>query len=77
EIRQKLVELKLRIETQKSAPAATAPADLATTMVEVPVTAVDPAAGSETDPGGTAAAQQLAILTLWLDSISRRRADVR
>ncbi|HXV22047.1 MAG TPA: tetratricopeptide repeat protein [Desulfuromonadales bacterium] len=77
EIRQKLVELKLRIETQKSAPAATAPADLATTIVEVPVPAVDTAAGSEPGPGETAAAQQLAILTRWLDSISRRRADVR
>jgi tetratricopeptide (TPR) repeat protein len=77
EIRQKLVELKLRIETQKSAPAATAPAVLATAMVEVPVPAGDTAASSETGPGGTETAQQLAILTLWLDSISRRRADVR
>jgi tetratricopeptide (TPR) repeat protein len=76
EIRQKLVELKLRIETQKSATAATAPVDLATTIVEASVPAVDTAAGSEPGPEG-AAAQQLAILTRWLDSISRRRADVR
>lgn len=77
EIRQKLVELKLRIETQKSAPAAAAPAVLATTMVVVPVPAADAAGAPGPGPRETETAQQLATLTRWLDSISRRRADVR
>jgi tetratricopeptide (TPR) repeat protein len=77
EIRQKLVELKLRIETQKSASAAVAPAILPTTMVEVPAPADEAAGDSETAVCGSEAGQQMAVLTSWLDSINRRRADVR
>jgi predicted component of type VI protein secretion system len=71
EIRQKLVELKHRIEAQNSAPTVT-PA----TIEEVPAPTGEPAVASETAAQGEAA-QQVAVLTRWLDSISRRRADVR
>jgi tetratricopeptide (TPR) repeat protein len=74
EIRQKLVELKLRIESQKASPAAAAPAILPATMVEV---AAEVAGASETAVRAPETAQEVVILTRWLDSISRRRADVR
>jgi tetratricopeptide (TPR) repeat protein len=72
EIRQKLVELKQRIEAQRSAPAAAA-----TTTVEVPAPAEEAAGAFEAAAREGESAQQVAVLTRWLDSISRRRADVR
>lgn len=67
EIRRKLIELKERIEAQKVAPAPTAPAEPAVTMLDdVPV----PAAEEVTETA------QLAVLTRWLDAINKRRADV-
>jgi tetratricopeptide (TPR) repeat protein len=72
EIRQKLVELKQRIEAQKFAPAA-----VPTTTVEVPAPAEEAAVAFEAAAPREEPAQQVAVLTRWLDSISRRRADVR
>lgn len=79
EIRRKLVELKQRIEALKAAPAPAAPAEPAMIMLE---DALAPAAEAETEtetaaPGAETTAPQLAVLTRWLDAISRRRADVR
>ncbi|HEY7746110.1 MAG TPA: tetratricopeptide repeat protein [Desulfuromonadales bacterium] len=72
EIRQKLVELKHRMEAHKSAPE-TAPA----TMVEPSAAADEGARAFESAGREGGAAQQVAVLTRWLESISRRRADVR
>jgi len=77
EIRQKLVELKARMDEAKSVPA---PAPAAAPQAEA---ADGPQAGapamppSEIEPRETETARQLETFTRWLDSIDRRRSDVR
>lgn len=78
EIRQKLVELKQRIETQNVSPTpveATLPAE--PVQEEAPAPAAEVSAVSAGDQRNEAVARQLAVLTRWLDSISRRQADVQ
>lgn len=78
EIRQKLVELKQRIETQNVSPTpveAILPAE--PVQEEAPAPAAEVSAVSAGDQRNEAVARQLAVLTRWLDSISRRQADVQ
>jgi tetratricopeptide (TPR) repeat protein len=77
EIRQKLVDLKHRIEASKSAPAADPPAAPNSTIVDVPAPAAEAEEASAADVRGAETPQTVEILTRWLDSISTRRADVR
>jgi hypothetical protein len=78
EIRQKLVELKQRIETQQASPLPVETAAPAVPVAAAPVPAAEvPAAAAVEDARQAVAARQLAVLTRWLDSISRRRADVQ
>jgi hypothetical protein len=78
EIRQKLVELKQRIETQQASPLPVETAAPAVPVAAAPVPAAEvPAAAAVEDARQAVAARQLAVLTCWLDSISRRRADVQ
>jgi tetratricopeptide (TPR) repeat protein len=79
DIRQKLVELKQRIELRQASPL---PVEAAAPAVPEPVTAQEPVAEMPAAPAAAAsrqevAARQLDVLTCWLDSISRRRADVQ
>jgi hypothetical protein len=76
-IRQKLVDLKHRIEASKSAPAADPPAAPNSTIVDVPAPAAEAEEASAADVRGAETPQTVEILTRWLDSISTRRADVR
>lgn len=71
EVRRKLVELKERIAAQNATAAPTAPAGPAVTRITETAPAAEATAAAET------AKTQLAVLTRWLDAISKRRADVR
>jgi tetratricopeptide (TPR) repeat protein len=77
-IRHKLVELKQRIETQKISPT-----PVESVVPVEPVLEAAPAAAAEVSPESVenqrheALSRQLAVLTRWLDSISRRQADVQ
>lgn len=74
EIRRKLVELKQRIETQKAAPAPAGASETAAVPAPAAAAATVPEVA---DKRAAAEGRQLAELTRWLDSISRRRADVQ
>jgi tetratricopeptide (TPR) repeat protein len=81
EIRHKLVELKQRIDTQKVSPTpveAVVPVEpVEPVQEEVPAPAAEVSAESVEDQRNVALSRQLAVLTRWLDSISRRQADVQ
>lgn len=83
EIRQKLLDLKERIESQKAtlttAPGPSTPAapTAVSTPLDPPVSAVAHQALSEEEQRKASVAHQLLELNRWLDLISRRKADVQ
>ena len=83
EIRQKLLELKQRIESQKSTSTTAPVQSTAASFTTVPPTAKPPVPVaahqtlSEDEQRKESVAHQLLELNRWLDSISRRKANVQ